>query len=261
MYGIGWKPTTICSYPEHQKLRTSHTWAIPLPAILEIRKLFSSPAKFLFVPLGSKWCDTYRKRTHYNLCQKNSAVIKTLTSYDCSACCPILDTLENLQNHLSETPAKKFDLENDTVDDDDFHEEGSERNSFNESMIEINPKWSPIKYQLRTDLNTVSVKTKEKLVRRSTQAVKSILKIIAPGQWNSKRSLFRKERTSDGDILKCLQAAVAQSHSFNDRVQLVSVLCAKDNDNKYIYTIAELLKLFPDMSKHLIQKELSTSLK
>ena len=45
-----------------------------------------------------------------------------------------------------------------------------------------------------------------------------------------------------------------QSHSSNDRVQLVSVLCAKDNDNKYIYTIAELLKLFPDMSKHLIQK-------
>ena len=95
MYGIGWKPPTICSYPEHQKLKTSNTRAIPLPA------------KFVFVPLGSKWCDTYRKRTHYNLCQKNSAVIKTLTSYDCSACCPILDTLENLQNHLSETPAKK----------------------------------------------------------------------------------------------------------------------------------------------------------
>ena len=38
-------------------------------------------------------------------------------------------------------------------------------------MIEINPKWTPIKYQLRTDLNTVSVKTKEKLVRKSNQAV------------------------------------------------------------------------------------------
>ena len=49
-------------------------------------------------------------------------------------------------------------------------------------MIEINPKWSPIKYQLRTDLNTVSVKTKVKLVRRSNRAVKSILKIIASGQ-------------------------------------------------------------------------------
>ena len=81
MYGIGWKPPTICSYPEHQKKKkASNTRAIPFPAILEIRKLFSSPAKTVFVRLGSKWCDTCRKRTHYNLCQKNSALIKTLTS-------------------------------------------------------------------------------------------------------------------------------------------------------------------------------------
>ena len=39
----------------------------------------------MFVPLGSKWSDTSRKRTHYNLRQKNSAVIKTLNSYDCSS--------------------------------------------------------------------------------------------------------------------------------------------------------------------------------
>ena len=81
MYGIGWKPPTIWSYSEHQKKKkASNTRAIPLPAILEIRKLFSSPAKIVYVSLGSKWCDTCRKRTHYNLCQKNSALIKTLTS-------------------------------------------------------------------------------------------------------------------------------------------------------------------------------------
>ena len=65
----------------------------------------------------------------------------------------------------------KNDLENGNTDDEDFREEGKEQHSFNESMIEINPKWTPIKYQLRTDLNTVSVKTKEKLVRKSNQAV------------------------------------------------------------------------------------------
>ena len=66
-----------------------------------------------------------------------------------------------LKNHLSKTPAKKqkIDVENDTSDDEDFHEESSERHSFNESMIELNPKWTPIKYQFRTDLNAVSVKT------------------------------------------------------------------------------------------------------
>ena len=123
-------------------------------------------------------------------------------------------------------------------------------------MIEINPKWTPIKYQLRTDLNAASVKTKEKLVRKSNQAVKSILEIIAPGQCETLREVCLKktELTSDGDMLKCLQAAVTQSHCSNDRVQAVSVLCAKDNDNKYIYTTAELLKLFPDTSKHLIEK-------
>ena len=62
----------------------------------------------------------------------------------------------NFQRHLQKK--KKNDLENDTTDDEDFHEEGSERHSFNKSMIEINPKWTPIKYQLRTDLNVVSVK-------------------------------------------------------------------------------------------------------
>ena len=100
------------------------------------------------------------------------------------------------------------------------------------------------------------MKTKEKLVRKSNQAVKSILEITAPGQCETLREacLEKTELTSDGDMLKCLQAAVTQSHSSNDRVQPVSVLCAKDNDNKYIYTTAELLKLFPDMSKHLIEK-------
>ena len=103
----------------------------------------------MYVPLGSKWCDTCRKRTHYNLCQKIVAVIKALTSYNCSACYSIYGTLENLQNQLSETPAKKKkkkDLENDTTDDKDFHEEGSERHSFSKWMIEINPKWTPVKY-------------------------------------------------------------------------------------------------------------------
>ena len=205
MYGIGWKPPTICSYPEHQKTKkASNTRAITLPAILEIRKLFSSSAKIVFVPLGSKWCDTCRKKTHYNLCQKNSAVIKTLTFCNCSACCSIHDTLGNLQNHLSETLAKKQknDLENGNADDEDFREEGSEQHSFNESMIEINTKWTPRKYQLRTDLNAVSVKTKEKLVRKSNQAVKSILEIIAPGQSETLREacLEETELTSDSSL-------------------------------------------------------------
>ena len=50
----------------------------------------------------------------------------------------------NLQNHLSETPAKKqkINLKNDTTDDEDFCEEGSECHYFNDLMTEINPKWT-----------------------------------------------------------------------------------------------------------------------
>ena len=74
-------------------------------------------------------------------------------------------------------------------------------------MIEINPKWTLIKQQLSTGLKAVPVKTKEKPVEKINQAIKSILEIIAPEQI---------ETLSDGDILKCLQAAVIQSHSSND---------------------------------------------
>ena len=76
----------------------------------------------MFVLLGSKWCGTYRKRIHYKLCPKDVAVTKALNSYNCSACCSIHDTLENLQNYLSETPAKKkkkeIDAENNTTDEE-----------------------------------------------------------------------------------------------------------------------------------------------
>lgn len=35
---------------------------------------------------------------------------------------------------------------------------------------------------------------------------------------------------------------------------LFQFLVSKNNSNKYMYTIAKLLKLFPDMSKYLIEK-------
>ena len=56
---------------------------------------------------------------------------------------------------------KKIDVENDTTDDESFHEKSNKCHSCNKSIIKINPKWTPLKYQLRTDLNVVSVKTKK----------------------------------------------------------------------------------------------------
>ena len=83
----------------------------------------------MFVLLGSKWCGTYRKRIHYKLHQENVAVTKALNSYNCSAFCSIHDTLENLQNYLSETPAKKkkkkkIDAENNTTDEEEMSWKG-----------------------------------------------------------------------------------------------------------------------------------------
>ena len=134
MYGIGWKPPTICSYPEHQKKKkASNTRAIPLPAILEIRKLFSSSAKIVFVPLGSKWCDTCRKKTHYNLCQKKFCCYKNfnflqLFSLLFHSWYSRKSTKSSFRNTCNKT---KNDLENGNADDEDFREEGSEQHSFN----------------------------------------------------------------------------------------------------------------------------------
>ena len=98
-------------------------------------------------------------------------------------------------------------------------------------------------------------KPKKSLLEKVIKKLKAYLKRLHQGpKWHSKWNLLRKDRTSDREILKCLQAAVKQIHSSNDRVQLLSVIFAKDNDNKYINIIAQLLKSFLDMSKHLIKK-------
>ena len=58
------------------------------------------------------------------------------------------------------------------------------------------------------------------ILQHTFNSVKSIIKKVALGQSDTVREacLEKTELTSDGDILKCLQAAVKQSHHSNNRV-------------------------------------------
>ena len=107
LYGVAWKPPNLCSYPSHKKKKKKlKIRAIPPHTLLEIKKLFSSPAKMVFVPFGSKWCDNCRKFSHKTLCQNNPHIIKMLNSFDCPACCSFHDN-DNLQDQPLVTPSKK----------------------------------------------------------------------------------------------------------------------------------------------------------
>ena len=67
-------------------------------------------------------------------------------------------------------------------------------------------------------------KPKKSLLEKVIKNLKAYLKRLHQGpKWHSKWNLFRKDRTSDREILKCLQAAVKQIQSkfFRD----VSVKC------------------------------------
>ena len=72
-FGIGWKPPALsCKYPGHKKNKSKGSQQknrrnIPFPKLSEISYLFSSPINGIVVPVGSKWCNDCRLRTHKSL--------------------------------------------------------------------------------------------------------------------------------------------------------------------------------------------------
>ena len=92
----------------------------------------------------------------------------------------------------SSTPAKKprtaplYDDEHDCSDIFESFEEETSKETFNKSMAEIASNyWSPIKCQLRTNLNDVSERTKKRITRKSLEAVDNVPDNVAPGQSQS----------------------------------------------------------------------------
>jgi len=51
--------------------------------------------------------------------------------------------------------------------DVDFTDPPEEKDSFNKSMLLINENWSPLKFQLRQDIESVDERTKRKVCRKT----------------------------------------------------------------------------------------------
>ena len=112
--------------------------------------------------------------------------------------------------------------------------------------------WSPIKYQLRTNLNDVLERTKKRIVKKSLQAVDNVLDNIAPGQSQFIMATLT-EQNNKNDVVDGIREAIQAANGSNNKIQLLSLMCGKSED-RYKYSITELTKIFPGVTKYQVEK-------
>jgi len=97
--------------------------------------------------------------------------------------------------------------------DVDFTDPPEEKDSFNKSMLLINENWSPLKFQLRQDIESVDERTKRKVCRKTRMAVDEVIARIAPGQVDSLRdACFSKTAKESEDlVLSSLKHAITEA--------------------------------------------------
>ena len=79
------------------------------------------------------------------------------------------------------------------------------------------------------------------------KAIDNTLENIAPGQVEKlKFECFQqdKEEKEENELLPLLCKAISEAPGRNTRIQLLSVVCKKDSDGKYLYSQDELLDKF-----------------
>ena len=57
-----------------------------------------------------------------------------------------------------------------------------EKATFKKSMENLSEDWTPLKYQLGRDMNTINKKSKQSIVNKAMKAIDIVLEKIAPGQ-------------------------------------------------------------------------------
>ena len=133
-----------------------------------------------------------------------------------------------------------------TADSCKEHALTPEKSTINKSMGDISSNWTPLKYCLWSDFDFCNKKTKQRIVKKAIKAIDSILKNIAPGQVEKlKVECFQqdKEEKEQNELLSCLCKAISEAPG-NTRIQLLSVVCKKDSDWKYLYSQDELTDKF-----------------
>ena len=255
-FGIAWKVSSKCQYPGHKikkiKKQTKGAGRYISPTIaFEIKHMFSSVVQPFEIAVGSTWCNNCRLRVHPELKRQN---IHLLQQEVCVICYKI-HANEVCCSSTPKRPRIADSSEDDELEDNHDNSENfqeSSKDTFNRSMTELATNyWSPIKFQLRTNLSDVSTKTHQKIIRKSLLAVDNILDNIAPGQSKVIMATLT-DQSIENDFIEDLRSAIEAANGSNNKIQLLSLVCTK-SDLSYKYTIAELMKMFP-VTKHQVEK-------
>lgn len=131
------------------------------------------------------------------------------------------------------------------------------KNEFNKSMLSLDKTWSPIKFQLNSNIDTVSKKLKQKIINKATKAIDLVLEPLAPGQSNQLKNVLFKEKDKEKDesrIVNLLKEAINNTDGRNTRIQLLTVFCNKDTDDSYLYSRTELINTFDNVTEYDIRQ-------
>ena len=132
-----------------------------------------------------------------------------------------------------------------------------EKATFNTSMGHLSEDWTPLKYQLSSDLNTINKKSKQHIVNKAMKATDTVLEKIAPGQSSSLKEeyfQFQNKEEEETPLLGCFTQALNDAENKNIKIQLLSIVCRKDEDEQYKYKQNELLEMFEGISLNDIKK-------
>ena len=113
---------------------------------------------------------------------------------------------------------------NDTELSDSSFRDTPEKESFNTSMGNISADWTPLKYQLRSDLYSISKKSRQRVIKKAMKAIDTVLEKIAPGQSSSfKEEYFQLQNKKKEEIqlLGCLTQALNEAPNQNAKIQLL----------------------------------------
>ena len=72
-----------------------------------------------------------------------------------------------------------------------------EKTLLNELMKNLDEEWTPLKYQLASNLSNIGKRSKQRVVNKAMKAIDTILEKIAPGQSSELRECFQQQNRKD----------------------------------------------------------------
>ena len=129
--------------------------------------------------------------------------------------------------------------------------ETPEKASFNKLMLDVSSDWTPLKYQLRSNISSIMNRSRQQIVDKTKKAIDSVLEKIAPGQSSSLLEEcfeLQNKKNEESQLIGCINQALKEAPNRNVKTQLLSVMCGKGDDNQYIYKQNELVDMFDGIS-------------